>query len=339
MGTVTLISGDSETRKTIQSLLAKEISLQKFITLDDLPLPSPAASSVKLILVDLANTSATAADLEPFRRSGIPLISLIDSPSERDSALLAGFDDYLLKPFSALELRARVLRFAAAPAAPDLARERMATVGRLTSYFCHAVYNSLQAIRGATDLALEESDLPPAVSEYLRISRKETFHLAEMVDRLRQIYRPKPGAPESVALISLLRESLAMASDELIKNEVRVREEFPPELPDLQCRRDTLALSFLLLLLRLGDSLGECGGGGLRVKVRQDNGALSVQFFAAASPSRTGGGFPSPSLFHGLEPARELIQAERGEMLVSSAEGELRIEIRLPAGRPPGAVT
>jgi CheY-like chemotaxis protein len=342
MGNVVLISGDPKTHEAITALLPKGTSLEEFATLEQLPRPSDAPGegnyAGKIILVDLSGAPIPAARLELFRLAGIPLIALIGSPAQREAAFRAGFDEYVLRPCSAAELKTRIDRLAQvnpAASAPSavIERERQAAVGRLTSYFCHAVNNSIQTIRGAVDLALEEPDISAGIAEYLAICRKETVSLGAKINRLRQIYRPKPAPPEEIALDTLLRETLKMAADDLTRNNIAAKEQMDTPLPVLHGSVDRLTLAFLMLIFHLGEELGGRGGGGLSVQAGRDRGFVQVTLVATpgAGDAAAGETVADP-LPPGLEPARDLIQSERGRLLMLYQNGSCCLQVRFPAG-------
>jgi hypothetical protein len=336
-----LISGDPKTHEEIKALLPKGASLEEFAMLDDLPRP-PAASaegrfSNAILLVDFAGEPVSVGRLDPFRRSGIPIVALIGSPDRREAAYRAGFDDYLLRPFSGSELKTRLDRLARTSAAlqvspAGLELERQAAVGRLTSYFCHAVSNSMQAIRGSVDLAREEPDLSPAIAEYLAVCRKETVIIGEKINRLRQIYHPKPSPPEPVALDGLLHESLSMAADDLLRNNVAAKEQFELPLPTIHSSHDRLTLAFLMMIFHLSQELGARGGGELRVQAGRDRGFVQVTLGAVPGSQAAGAESVADSLPAGLEPARELIQSERGQLQAFHRENGFHLQVRFPAG-------
>jgi CheY-like chemotaxis protein len=343
MWNVVLISGDRKTHEEITALLPKGASLEGFTTLDDLPRPHTAPTEGKyfnaILLIDLAGEPIPAGRLEPFRLTGIPLVALISSPAQREAAFRAGFDDFLLRPFSNPELKIRLDRtahvFAAAaensPAV--LERERQAAVGRLTSYFCHAVSNSMQVIRGSVDLAREEPNLPAPIAEYLTICRKETVIIGAKINRLRQIYRPQPAPPEPVALDALLHESLAMAADDLLRNNVTAREQFESPLPAIHSSSDRLALAFLMMIFHLSQELGGRGGGELRVQAGRYRGFVQVTLCATPGASKPETGAAAvDSLPTGLETVRELFQSERGQLQAFHRENGFCLQVRFPAG-------
>jgi len=338
MGNVFLISGDPTTREEITAFLPKGVALEVFSTPEQLPRPSNApgegAYADKLILVDLATTQIPAARLDPFRLAGIPLLALIASPGERETALLDGFDDYALRPLSGAELSHRLERWLGREEAAEAIaeRERRAAVGRLTSYFCHAVNNSIQTIRGAVDLALEEPDLAGEVAEYLAICRKETVVLGAKINRLRAIYRPDPSPPEKAALDELLRDALKMAADDLIRNNITVKEQMEKPPPAVFGSVDRLTLAFLMMIFFLSEELGRRGGGELRVETGRERGFAQAVLCAVFGSGPAEGEGPEGVLPAGLEPAERLIKAERGGLLAVRRESGLCLEVRLPAG-------
>jgi CheY-like chemotaxis protein len=340
---VVLVSGDPATHKEITALLPKGASLEGFATPDELPRPAAPAQdawSDKIILVDLSGAQNFSCRLDPFRRAGVPLVALIGSPAEREPALRDGFDDYLLRPVSAAELALRIARLPGARGVPM--RDRLAAVGRLTSYFCHDVNNALQTIRGSVDLALEEPNLSGSVAEYLALCRKETVSIGRKIDRLRQIYRLQPAPPQPVSLGALLHEVLTMAADEILRAGVAVREDIEPSLPPIQGSSDQLCLAFLMMVFQLCEEFGDSGGGELRVRAESGGGEVRVGFtpipgthpFSRSSLPGPGQGaaLEPAALPPGLEPARELIKTHRGELQALGIGRERCLHVRLPTG-------
>ncbi|MGB7539148.1 MAG: hypothetical protein WBM17_11475 [Anaerolineales bacterium] len=340
MRNIILISGDPKTQEELLPLLPKGTCLEAFATLEDLPRPRTSQAEGKfkesVVLIDVSGEIPPAAHLDPFRRTGIPLVALIGSPDKRDAAFRAGFDDYLLCPFSPAELASRLERpaqtGAATPQIPSaiLERERQAAVGRLTSYFCHAVNNSMQTIRGAIDLAREQPDLSPEIDEYLAICRKETDLIGIKINRLRQIYQPKPSPPEAIQLETLIRESLKMATDDLLRNNISVREQTGGSPPVIHGSADRISLAFLMILFYLSEELGARGGGELRIQAARDRGSVQVTFTMVPG-SGTPGGISSDTLPPGLEPANDLIRSERGRFQALPVGEGYGLQIQFPA--------
>jgi DNA-binding NarL/FixJ family response regulator len=340
MRTIILISGDPKTQEEIKSLMPTGVGLDVFAALEDCPRPNtPQAEgrySGSVLLMELAGDTPPAGNLEFFRLAGVPLVAVIQTPSQRSPAFHAGFADYLLLPCSPSELKNRLERVAQTGAASAqasstaLERERQAAVGRLTSYFCHAVNNSMQTIRGSIDLAREEPGLSPGIDEYLAICRRETDLIGAKINRLRQIYRPKPSAPEALQLEALARESLKMAADDLLRNNITVKEQIEASLPAIQCTTDRIFLAFLMILFYLSEDLGSRGGGELRVQAARDRGDVLLTLTAIPGAGEPGMDHPA-ALPPGLEPAGDLIRSERGCLEPSSSADGSGVLIRFPA--------
>jgi CheY-like chemotaxis protein len=340
MPNIILISGDPKTKEEIKPLLPAGAGLEAFAALEEYPHPQTPQAEGKhadlLVLMDLSGEIPPAARLNPFRLAGIPLVALISSPARRDAVFRAGFDDYLLRPYVSAELKNRLERLSQVGGIPSAAleRERQAAVGRLTSYFCHAVNNAMQTIRGAIDLAREEPEVSPGVDEYLAICRKETELIGIKIDRLRQIYRPKPSPPEAIPLETLVRESLKMAADDLLRNNVSVKEQIGASLPDIHGMPDRISMAFLMILFYLSEALGTRGGGELRVQAARERGSVQVILMAVPGPDPRVAG-ASGTLPPGLEPAADLIRSERGRLAVRPAGDGYGLHIRFPAGGEP----
>ncbi len=230
---------------------------------------------------------------------------------------------------SRLERLAQTGAAQASPAA--LERERQAAVGRLTSYFCHAVNNSMQTIRGSIDLAREEPGLSPGIDEYLSICRRETDLIGARINRLRQIYRPKPMPPEAVQLEALARESLKMAADDLLRNNITVKEQIEASLPAVHCTTDRIFLAFLMILFYLSEDLGSRGGGELRVQAARDRGHVLLTLAVIPGAGQPGADHPD-TLPPGLEPAGDLIRSEQGRLEAMPNADGCGVQIRFPAG-------
>ncbi|MBN1439423.1 MAG: hypothetical protein JW929_08445 [Anaerolineales bacterium] len=332
MRKIILVSGDRKTQEAVRAGLPKGAVLEEAAALGGLLRPHETSAEGKyagtVILVDCSGEPIPAGRLEPFTRAGIPLIALLDSPDRREDVFRAGFDDYLLRPILPEEWTARLRRLARAPE-EALERDRQAAVGRLTSYFCHAVNNSMQTIRGAVDLAREEPDLPAEVAEYLAICRRETELIGKKIDRLRQIYRPKASPPEPIQLEAAVREALKMAADDLLRNNVAVKELVEASLPVLHVSPDKIILALLLILFHLGAEMGARGGGELRVQVERGGGNVRLRMDTAAGAGAPGSAVPLPP---GLEPARELIRSERGQIQAAARDGGFSLQVSFPAG-------
>ncbi|MEW5961282.1 MAG: GAF domain-containing protein, partial [Chloroflexota bacterium] len=159
-----------------------------------------------------------------------------------------------------------------------LQAERLATVGRLTASLSHEINNPMQSIRGALTLALEELNNPAELATYLHLSLEESERVVRLLNRMRQIYRPKTGIFEPFDLNGLLQEAIGLANKELKRQKVSIRTDLAPDLPSPTVVVDQLHLVLLSLLLNLGSAISAAGGGELHVRSYTLPQTLLVEF-------------------------------------------------------------
>ena len=161
--------------------------------------------------------------------------------------------------------------------------ERLATVGRLTASLAHEINNPMQAIKGAMALALEEMDDPVALREYIELAMGQADRVAQLVGRMRQIYRPHTDAPETVALNHLLQEAISVARKEMRRQNARLEMSLAPDLPAVWASANQLHLVFLNTALNICQMIGEHGGGRLAVRTLAVLPMVRVEFITAVS--------------------------------------------------------
>jgi GAF domain-containing protein len=160
-----------------------------------------------------------------------------------------------------------------------LQNERLRTIGRLTASVAHEINNPMQAIRGALSLSLEEINNPAEVQEYIRLSQQEANRVIKLVNRMRQLYRPTNDQAEEVQVLSLLREALETARDEMNRQNVKLSLGLPfDQSPVCIAIANHLHLAFLTILLNLTDAIGEAGGGNLFIKLFDMEEIIRIDF-------------------------------------------------------------
>ncbi len=126
----------------------------------------------------------------------IMLITSRDGAVDLDQALSAGIDDYLTKPVSASQFRARVViaerRLAQVrarqAAEAEAARMRwLAGVGHTVLTLQHEINNPLTALYGSLEMALSVDGLPPRVIEDIHRARHQARRIADVVHRISNI--------------------------------------------------------------------------------------------------------------------------------------------------------
>ncbi len=174
--------------------------------------------------------------------------------------------------------------------------EQWATIGRLTASFAHEINNPMQAIRGALSLALEELNDPESLTEYLQLCLSESERVVQLVNHMRQIYRPSNNAPEMVALNKLLEDAVFIARKELSRQRVILQVDLSP-LPPLKAIANQLQLVFLNAILNLATVISSAGGGKLLLRSYSNSQTVTVEFSTELRSS---------TIFEQKEPSIEL---------------------------------
>lgn len=218
--------------------------------------------------------------------------------------------------------------------------ERLATVGRLTGSLAHEINNPMQAIRGALTLALEDLSDIEEVQTFVQMSLAETTRVVQLVNRMRQIYRPEQDAPENLTLTDLLNEAASIATKELRRQDVTLQLMLPTEPLQIFGVANQLHLVFLGLLLNFADSLGEIGGGTLTVRVQKSQKFILITFtttvaiFSEISWLRT---FESglvdkdTNSSFGSALSRDIMLAHGGKAVLQAKETVLTLAMYFPA--------
>ena len=178
----------------------------------------------------------------------IILVSARAGEESRVEGLQAGADDYLVKPFTARELLARLeahLRLATLrrestereerQRAADALRElqaalahanRLATMGQLTASIAHEVNQPIGAARNNAHAALRflsrENPELGEVSEALECVVNETYRAGDIISRIRDQVKNVPPRMSGVDLNDAIEEVIALVRGELSKSRVSI---------------------------------------------------------------------------------------------------------------------
>jgi signal transduction histidine kinase len=277
------------------------------------------------ILLDgsgLPDLVAACSEMRARCPEGTALIMLANAV-DRAKAFSAGADDVLSLPVDPAELFIRLkhhcqhyqlLTERQKLHKRALDNERLVTIGRLTASIVHSISNPLQAMRGALTLAMEDSHSPVDVEEYVRLTQGELARVANLVNRMRQLYRPQTSEISLIHLPDLLRDTFETAQEEAMRQKVRLRDHLTLDVPGIQGAVSQLQLAFLSVVLTLIDIVGEAGGGevavtamGIKNKVRID---FSIPAGMDIHATETDGCEADPR--YGLAPMIELITANGG---------------------------
>lgn len=137
---------------------------------------------------------------EAGRETFVLVVTARDERDDLTAVLAAGADEYVTKPSSPENLRARleiagqrILQNAARRAAEaELVRSRwLAGIGETTIAIEHEINNPLSALLGHAELLLMDGGLSIEQTESLRIIQEQAARIADVVRRLARLKNPQ----------------------------------------------------------------------------------------------------------------------------------------------------
>jgi signal transduction histidine kinase len=148
-----------------------------------------------------------------------------------------------------------------------LQNERLAVMGRLLATVSHELNNPLQAIQNALFLLKEEKGISEQGRQDLNIVLAESEHMAAMIERLRDTYRPTRIQDFQPTQINKTIEDVhALISTHLRHNHVDLEFHPDPALPLIPALADQLRQVVLNLLMNAVEAMAN--GGKLMVCTR-----------------------------------------------------------------------
>jgi PAS domain S-box-containing protein len=233
----------------------------------------------------------------------------------------------------------------------DLAHtNRVSTLGEMAASLAHEIKQPIAAaITSANScvewLAHEPPNLDRARAAAARID-KYGNRAAEIIDRIRSLYRKSPPQRELVDVNGIIHEMLALLNGEATRYSVAMGTELAAELPKITADRVQMQQVFMNLMLNAIEAMKDSGGE-LTVKSQLQDGQL--QF----SVSDTGVGLPKEmdqifSAFFttkpqgsgmGLAISRSIVESHGGQLWASANSGggatfHFTLPIRVPESSP-----
>jgi DNA-binding response OmpR family regulator len=139
-------------------------------------------------------------DHEAGRDSFVIVVTARDAREDLTAVLAAGADDYVTKPSSPENLRARleiaqqriIQNAARRTAEAELARARwLAGIGETTIALEHEINNPLSALLGNAELLQMEDGLTEEQEQQVRVIREQAARIADVVKRLARLKNPR----------------------------------------------------------------------------------------------------------------------------------------------------
>jgi len=216
----------------------------------------------------------------------------------------------------------------------DLAHiNRVSTLGEMAASLAHEIKQPIAAaITSANScvewLAHDPPNLDRARAAAARID-KYGNRAAEIIDRIRSLYKKSPPHRELVDVNGILQEILTLLDSEATRSSVTVRTELTADLPEIMLDRVQLQQVFMNLMLN-GIEAMENSGGELTVKSQLQDGQLRF------SVSDTGVGLPAEKMDQifsaffttkpqgsgmGLAISRSIVESHGGHLWASANSG------------------
>ena len=309
--------------------------------------------------------------LQAIRADGalrdVPVVLLSARAGEeaKVEGLEAGADDYLLKPFSARELIARV------DANLQLARlrretgeserryrqtqtqlahvNRVATMGELSASIAHEVMQPIAATATNAQAALRFLNAQPPNLEEARQALGATVRdgnrTTDVIGRIRALVKKAPPRKDALEINGAILEVIALTRGEILKNGVSVQTQLAEGLPLIQGDRVRLQQVILNLIINAVEAMsavsegarellistGKDASGGVLVAVRDSGPGLNPESFArlfdAFYTTKPGG------MGMGLSICRSIVEAHGGRIWASrSADQRTVLQCILPVG-------
>jgi len=171
--------------------------------------------------------------------ANIPII-FITSKSDADDetkGLEAGVVDYIVKPFSLPVVRARVKTHLALKRQQDQLRELNETKNRFLGTAAHDLRNPLAAIRGLSEIILEEGIGPinEEQKEMLSMIFDTSDHMLTLVNDLLDVAVIESGKfdlqRQEQDLVRIIEDRLRMLKPSATKKEMKIKTEFEDATP------------------------------------------------------------------------------------------------------------
>jgi signal transduction histidine kinase len=222
-------------------------------------------------------------------------------------------------------------------------RERISTIGRLSSSIVHDLRNPLAAIYGGAEMMVDSDLTPPQVKRLAGNLYRASRRIQELLQELVDVSRGKTAAPEMCPLREVITAAVDAVSHTAGTQGVRILQESPPETPleSIEAPIERARVERVLVNL-LGNSLEAMPAGGtIRITTRIENGSVRIDVAddgPGISPEIRESLF-QPFVTHGkksglglgLALSRQTVMDHGGEIWVESEPGQgARFSIRLP---------
>jgi signal transduction histidine kinase len=155
-----------------------------------------------------------------------------------------------------LALEVLALRQAAAETSALLHEATSLTaLGTLARALIHDLVQPITAIRGASEVLLDQEALSPAGSKLVSRINRAVRGAEERARRLRRFGRPTEALPRPIRVHEPLEDAIGLVEHELAVNDILVQREYEDNLPPVRAPADLLERVFVNLLANARDAM------------------------------------------------------------------------------------
>lgn len=175
--------------------------------------------------------------------------------------------------------------------------EKMSAVGQLISGVAHELNNPLASVLGFADYLIENSEIPPALAEPLKVIQQEAQRAAGIVKNLLTFGRKQDQERRPLAVGEVIERTAALLKNQLVQKKAELVVEIAEGLPEVQGSMNQLQQVFVNLINNAAQAIAGTGRPGT-VTVR----ARSWLDGVAIDVTDTGPGVPAALAERVFEP-------------------------------------
>jgi two-component system sensor histidine kinase HydH len=234
-------------------------------------------------------------------------------------------------------------------------QERLAALGGMAAVLAHEIRNPLGAIKGLAQFLGEKTAADPTQAEMTETIAREATRLERLVNDLLAYARPRPPDRQSVEVVPILRQALALAQPAAAEAGVALHLDGGSDLPPVSADPEQMQQLFGNLVLNALQSTSQ--GGTVRVTAATAFATTGRSLLSPGKPGwvevsveDTGHGIPAeelPRIFEpffttrakgtglGLAICRQIAEAHGGTIRAASTSPQgTRFTITLPVEGP-----
>ncbi len=220
--------------------------------------------------------------------------------------------------------------------------EKMSAVGQIAVGLAHDLGNPLAIIAGSAQFCLQNLNPPANITEHLLVINRNASAASKVINALLNFARPSSSNTKFVPINmgDLVQKMLLLLKSELNKKGIKVKREYPPDMPIIMGDRNQLEQVLMNITLNSIEGLTQAGEIRITAESDQTNQLLNLYIID------NGPGIPEEylaSIFDpffttrvrgvglGLSISKRILEQHQGKISAFNlAQGGLKVKISLP---------